>query len=250
MAASTATTEARSLTDVLALGEDGTRQFKLDVTSSDALAFVLRNLRKVQGGRNVNSHGQPEVPRVVFEELIVNALVHRDYLVSAPVRMFVFDDRVEIISPGTLPNNLSIEKIRAGNSNLRNPILASFVAKGMLPYRGLGSGVPRAVEAWPNIDLHDDRDGGMFVATVRWETGSTGEQNRGTTQTSTQKTTQTTTQKTLELIEHDPGMTRQAMAASLGITPDGVKYHLTKLQRQGRIRRIGPDNGGHWEIVP
>jgi ATP-dependent DNA helicase RecG len=136
----------------------------------DVLAFVLRNLRKVQAGRGVNSLGVPEIPPVVFEELLVNALVHRDYLISAPIRLFIFDGRIEIISPGTLPNSLTVENIRAGNSNLRNPILASFVAKGVLPYRGLGSGVPRALEAWPDIDFRDDREGGLFVATVRRKT--------------------------------------------------------------------------------
>ena len=39
-----------------------------------------------------------------FEGLLVNALVHRDYLISAPIRLFIFDDRIGIISPGTLPN--------------------------------------------------------------------------------------------------------------------------------------------------
>ncbi len=59
--------------------------------------------------------GKPEIPPSVFEELLVNALVHRDYMVSAPVRLFVFDDRIEIVSPGHLPNNLTVEKIfRAG----------------------------------------------------------------------------------------------------------------------------------------
>ena len=77
----------------------------------------------------------------MFEELLVNALVHRDYLVSASVRLFVFDNRIEIISPGHLPNNLTVEKIRTGNSNIRNPILVSYVAKGLLPYHGLGSGI-------------------------------------------------------------------------------------------------------------
>ena len=133
----------------------------------DALAFVLRNLRKVQAGGGVNSPGVPEIPPVVFEELLVNALVHRDYLISAPVRLFMFEDRIEIISPGTLPNSLTVENIRVGSSNLRNPILASFVAKGVLPYRGLGSGVPRALKEWPDIEFRDDRDGGFFVATVR-----------------------------------------------------------------------------------
>ncbi|MDZ7664465.1 MAG: putative DNA binding domain-containing protein [Desulfotignum sp.] len=132
----------------------------------DALAFVMRNLHKVQAGRGVNAPGRPEIPESVFEELLVNALVHRDYLVSAPVRLFVYDNRIEIISPGHLPDNLTVEKIRTGNANIRNPILVSYVAKGLLPYHGLGSGIKRALGAWPQIDFADDRDGCLFTATV------------------------------------------------------------------------------------
>ena len=100
----------------------------------DSLSFVMRNLHKVQNGRGVNAPGLPEIPEAVFEELLVNALIHRDYLVSAPIRLFIFDNRIEIISPGHLPNNLTVERILAGISNIRNPILVSFVAKGLLPY--------------------------------------------------------------------------------------------------------------------
>jgi hypothetical protein len=81
--------------------------------------------------------------------------------------LFIFDDRIEIISPGHLPNNLTVEKIRAGMSNIRNPILASYVAKGVLPYRGLGSGIKRALKDWPDIDFTDDRDRCLFIATVK-----------------------------------------------------------------------------------
>ncbi|MCY4338745.1 MAG: putative DNA binding domain-containing protein [Gammaproteobacteria bacterium] len=132
----------------------------------DALAFVMRNLHKVQAGRGVNAPGTPEIPASVFEELLVNALVHRDYLVSAAVRLFIFDNRIEIISPGHLPNNLTVEKIRVGNSNIRNPILVSYVAKGLLPYHGLGSGIKRALEAWPHIDFTDDQGACLFTVTV------------------------------------------------------------------------------------
>ncbi len=76
---------------------------------------------------------------------MVNALAHRDYLVSAPVRLFVYDNRIEIISPGHLPDNLTVEKIRKGNASIRNPILVSYVAKVLLPYHGLGSGIKRAL---------------------------------------------------------------------------------------------------------
>ena len=130
------------------------------------ITFIMRKLHKVQAGRGVNSPVVPEISEVLFEELLVNALVHRDYLVSAPIRLFIFDNRIEIINPGHLPNNLTVDKIRAGNSNIRNPILVSYAAKGLLPYHGLGSGIKRALSAWPQIDFVDDREGCLFKATV------------------------------------------------------------------------------------
>lgn len=131
-----------------------------------ALSFIMRNMHKIQNQKSVNSVGDSEVPQIVFEELLVNALIHRDYFFNAPIRLFVFDDRVEIINPGSLPNHLTVEKIRAGTSIQRNPILASFAAKGLLPYRGLGTGIRRAIKAWPHIQLIDDNAGCMFSAIV------------------------------------------------------------------------------------
>ena len=132
----------------------------------DTLGFIMRNLHKVQAGRGVNSPGTPEIPSVVFEELLVNALIHRDYLIDAPIRIFVYDNRIDIISPGHLPNNLTVAKIRSGNANSRNPILVSYAAKGVLPYHGLRSGIRRALRVFPNIDFEDDREGNLFKVTV------------------------------------------------------------------------------------
>jgi ATP-dependent DNA helicase RecG len=59
-----------------------------------------------------SSLGELQIPKIVYEELVANALIHRDYFVSAPIRIFMFADRIEIISPGHLPNNLSIANIK------------------------------------------------------------------------------------------------------------------------------------------
>jgi ATP-dependent DNA helicase RecG len=142
---------------------------KLEVVFDKALSFITRNLRHIQADQNVNSPGELEVPKVALEELLANALVHRDYFVSSPVRIFIFDDRIEIISPGHLPNNLTIENIKRGNSNIRNPILASFATK-ILPYRGLGNGVRRALNEYPDIEFIDDRDGNQFVVIIKRRT--------------------------------------------------------------------------------
>ena len=72
------------------------------------ISFVLANIKQIQGDQSVNSVGLPEIPRIALEEIIVNALVHRDYFISAPIRVFVFKDRIEVISPGHLPNNLTM----------------------------------------------------------------------------------------------------------------------------------------------
>ena len=138
---------------------------KLADVFQQTLGFIIANTRATQGEQGFNSLGQPEIPRIVWEELVANALIHRDYFISAPVRVLVFANRVEIISPGHLPNNLTIENIKAGNSNMRNPVLASFAAK-LLPYRGLGSGLLRALRAWPRIELIDDRIGNLFKVIV------------------------------------------------------------------------------------
>ncbi|MFH1139783.1 MAG: RNA-binding domain-containing protein [Pseudomonadota bacterium] len=139
---------------------------KLSDIFRQGLSFILANIHHVQGDQGVNAPGRPEIPAITLEELIANALIHRDYFVTAPVRIFIYDNRVEIISPGHLPNNLTIQNIKSGNSNIRNPILASFATK-MLPYRGLGSGIIRALKAYPHIHFEDDRDGNFFKVTIQ-----------------------------------------------------------------------------------
>ncbi|MFA7664966.1 MAG: ATP-binding protein [Burkholderiaceae bacterium] len=131
-----------------------------------AFAFLKRNLHRVQRGQGFNSPGELEIPETALEELLVNALVHRDYFTSASIRILMFTDRVEIISPGHLPDSLSIEDVRQGKTNRRNPTLTDHAFK-VLPYRGLGSGIPRALEEWPRIELIDDVRGNQFSAVIR-----------------------------------------------------------------------------------
>ncbi len=141
-------------------------QGSLEEQYQRGLAFIKRNLHHVQGDQGFNSLGLLEVPEEAFVELLVNALVHRDFFISATIRLFIFADRVEIISPGHLPDSLTPEQIRTGVSNRRNKVLAEHAAN-ILPYRGLGTGIPRALGAWLKIDLIDERDTNQFRA-VLW----------------------------------------------------------------------------------
>lgn len=130
-----------------------------------SLGFIKRNLHHVQRDQNFNSLGLLEVPEQAIIELLVNALIHRDYFTSASIRLLIFSDRIEIISPGHLPDSLSTEQIRRGKSNRRNPTLTNH-AVNILPYRGIGTGIPRVLEDWPETQLVDDVSGNEFRAVI------------------------------------------------------------------------------------
>lgn len=132
---------------------------------TDALAFIKRNLRKIQDGQDFNTTGILEIPPPVLEELLINALIHRNYFISSNIRILIFDDRVEIISPGKLHNNLTVEKIKRGVSVKRNHTLASF-AFDLIPYRGIGSGIIRALQHYPHIEFINEVEIDQFKAII------------------------------------------------------------------------------------
>ncbi len=131
-----------------------------------AIAFLSRHIRKIQVEPSFNSLGVWEVPREVFEELIVNALLHRNYFTNSTVKIFVFPDRVEIISPGKLPNSLTVVNVANGVSIARNPVLRSF-AQHILPYKGLGTGIRRALALYPDIELINDVLNDQFIVKIK-----------------------------------------------------------------------------------
>ncbi len=129
------------------------------------MSFLTRNLRRLQGEKGFNTEGDIEIPIAALEELVVNMLLHRDYFISAPWRVMIFDNRVELISPGMLPNNLTVENIRYGISIIRNPLIASFAVKE-LPYRGIGTGILRALRYVPDLELESDGERNLFIARI------------------------------------------------------------------------------------
>ena len=139
----------------------------LRVLHKDTMSFLTRNLRRLQGDKGINTEGDLEVPLAALEELVVNMLLHRDYFISASWRVMLFDNRIELISPGSLPNNLTVENIRNGVSVIRNPLIASFATKGgELPYRGIGTGIRRALAAVPDLELESDHERNLFTARI------------------------------------------------------------------------------------
>lgn len=127
--------------------------------------WLRNNLKSLQNGQGFNSIGILEVDEEALVELVQNALVHRDYFKNAPVRVMLFDDRIEITSPGRLPNSLTVEDIKYGNPMVRNNQIVAFASRTM-PFSGLGTGVKRALERQPNIEFVNDVVREQFTAIV------------------------------------------------------------------------------------
>ena len=141
--------------------------------------FFTRNLHNVQVGDEFNSMGKLEIPYTSLVEFTVNSLVHRSLNMKAPVRIFIFDNRVEIHSPGALPNGLTIDDIKAGTSMPRNMFLFNN-AIYLLPYTGVGSGITRALDEDVNVTFMNNDKAQEFVITVwREESNQVEDHNTG-----------------------------------------------------------------------
>ncbi len=111
-----------------------------------AMRFLEIHLPTPHHIERLEPEARPELPSDALRELLVNALAHRDYTFASPVRVFVFDDRVQIRTPGGLPNNVKIETIRLGGAHvLRNPMIYTLFRRYGL-VTGVGSGVYRSIQ--------------------------------------------------------------------------------------------------------
>ena len=131
----------------------------------EGMGFLRRWNGRIQGEGSFNQAGSSEVSETVFEELLVNALIHRDYFIKDSIKLFIYDDRIEIRSPGKLPNSLTVDQIRRGVRRSRNVLLASF-APDLLNFRGVGSGIVRALKIWPSISWVNDTESEEVVVTI------------------------------------------------------------------------------------
>ena len=111
----------------------------------DAFQFVLRNIHL--GATIVGIYRQDvyEIPPDAIRELIINAMVHRSYLDHGTIQVAVYDNRLEITSPGKLPMGQTMERMKEGYSKIRNEALAhAFAYMNLIEH--WGSGIPRIID--------------------------------------------------------------------------------------------------------
>ena len=213
------------------------------------MSFFTRNLKNVQVEKEFNSLGELEIPYVSLMEFVVNALVHRSLNWKAPIRIFIFDNRVEIHSPGTLPNGLQVEDITNGTSMPRNNFLFSN-AIYLLPYTGAGSGIQRALEEGVQVEFTNDERIHEFLTTIKRNKDLDSNLADSDTTPNTSDECPNTHQMKLTNKQKDivnfcsvPRSSREILERV------GVKYHnsnikryVTELVDAGYLERTIPDN--------
>ena len=195
--------------------------------------FFTRNLHNVQVEDEFNSMGKLEIPYTSLVEFTVNSLVHRSLNMKAPVRIFIFDNRVEIHSPGALPNGLTIDDIKAGTSMPRNMFLFNN-AIYLLPYTGVGSGITRALDEDVNVTFMNNDKAQEFVITV-WREESNqveGESNQIGNQVEP---------KSNQVEDHNTGLRHSDTDHDTRLRHSGTDLDTSENDLDTRLRHFGTD---------
>ena len=198
--------------------------------------FFTRNLHNVQVGEEFNSMGKLEIPYTSLVEFTVNSLVHRSLNMKAPVRIFIFDNRVEIHSPGALPNGLTIDDIKAGTSMPRNMFLFNN-AIYLLPYTGVGSGITRALDEDINVTFMNNDKAQEFVITV-WREESN--QVEGESNQVEQKSNEVEG-KSNQVEDHNTGLRHSDTDHDTRLRHSGTDLDTSENDFDTRLRHSGAD---------
>lgn len=224
-----------------------------------AYQYVLEKINMGMTIKGMYRQDVYELPTESIREMIANAVAHRSYLDPGNIQVALFDDRLEVTSPGMLLNNVTISKMMQGYSKPRNPAIARALAY-MKIIEKWGTGIPRLFEACKEYGLPKpeliDFDGDFRVNMYRRAESEFGVNGVTTQTTQTHQTTQKSEQtlsdddKTiLLLVKNNPSMSQREYAAELGWTVERVKYYLRKMKTQNLINRVGNSHSGYWEVT-
>jgi ATP-dependent DNA helicase RecG len=187
------------------------------------------------------------IPEAALREAVINAIAHKDYAASIPIQISVYGDKLMLWNPGQLPPDWTLEQLTAKHASVpHNPDVASVFFRAAL------------LESWGRgIDLIRDAclAHGSPAPVLRWDNGLWVElpfiavPEVGDEQTTQEPTQEPTQERIVALLRAQPALTRKALSERIGLTPDGIKYHLDRLRQAGVIRHVGPTKAGHWEVL-
>ena len=227
-------------TDKVQIRDDKTWGGSLMLQYRDALQWLKNKLdiRYIIEGSGPRKEVW-EIPETALKEAIINALSHRDYYEKGARTMIeLFDDRLEITNPGGLVSAISPEEFGT-KSVSRNPLLFGLFQR-MYMVEQIGSGINRIKSALNKAKLPEPKfkTKGMFNIVFRRPSKDI-----------SQKTSVKTSVKIMEYIQDNPNITIPELADKINKTTRTIEMAISKLKNEGRLKRIGPDKGGYWQVI-
>jgi len=180
-----------------------------------------------------------EYPKEALRELVLNAIIHRDYTSPIDIQIKIFDKKITIFNLGRLYGDMTIEKLKTDNyqAQTRNRLVAEafYLTKDIEKY---GSGyirVRKEISSYPTMRFEYEEMGNGYLVILSYEK---------------QKTTQKTTrEQILELLKNNKKLTREELANLINISSNAIKQHLAKLQKDKLLKRVGGRKAGYWEVL-
>ena len=191
-----------------------------------------------------------EYPIPALRELVLNAIVHRDYTSPVDIQVKIFDQEITIFNPGRLYGNLTIDDLKtdAYQSHARNKLIAEafYLTKDIEKY---GSGFIRIrheVSQYPTMEFVYSEVGTGFLTTLRYKQQRV---TRNVTENVTENVTDSREIRILNLMKKNNRISTGEMARNLNVSRMTIAREISSLKKQGLIIRIGSAKGGHWEVV-
>ncbi|MBQ2982425.1 MAG: putative DNA binding domain-containing protein [Lachnospiraceae bacterium] len=234
-------------------------------------AFIKRNA-KMKWKKTPNSRIEmPDYVERSYHEALVNALAHRDYLVNgSEVHIDIYDDRMEIYSPGGMPDGSLIQERDPLTvpSTRRNPVLADvFNRLGYMERKGSGFG--RIISSYefqanysedkkpkfrsdryqftvvlPNLNYGVDEHNVEFINDTK-EISGANDAKVGADDANMENQIDILMKKMIE----NPQITQNKLASELGVSRRTVQRMIEKLVSDAKIIRVGSKRSGYWQVV-
>lgn len=224
--------------------------------AEEAYQFVLRHINMGAEIHGVYREDKLELPRKAIREMIANAVLHRSYLDRSCTQVSIYDDRIEVLSPGTLYGGLDITTALEGKSTCRNEAIAEAFHY-MRIVEAWGTGIPRIRNKCAEYGLKEPKfeefGDGFRVSIYRRNNPSDQlNQSNQTNQTNiSDKSDQEhgIKEEIMKLLYQNTNIKIRDIGETLQLTDSQIKYYVKLLKDEGRLKREGSNRSGHWVVL-
>lgn len=193
-----------------------------------------------------------EYPLPALREAVINAVVHRDYNEKGNIQIRIFDNSLEIWSPGLLPKAIDINNIEETNRSIPRNLLIADVFHSLNYIEAWGTGLLRIIELSKQFGLKKPRffhHQNAFIIQFNKKENVTNNVTNNVTDNVTGNVTDNRLLKLIELINADNQITTTELAEKTAVTKRTILRDIEKLKEQKKIIRIGSEKSGRWKVL-